>query len=244
MFVSSISTALWEVITCRNVAKLFHDLEVPFGLYVGAEDELVDAEQMVALAMRSRVALKDVQLIPHTSHIGNLITATAYIVPFIKLFSKIVTPALSFKIRRPQLDAFERLQFIGRGSFGRVYLVRHRVTEKYFAMKVLNKADILKAKEVRHVVNEKMILHDLNSQFVVAFVGSFQDSHHLYFVMEFVIGGELFTQLSLQKRFTDDVAKFYAAEIILFFEDIHSKSIVYRDLKVFPPISLYSIGRI
>lgn len=49
--------------------------------------------------------------------------------------------------------------------------------------------------------------------------------------MEYVIGGELFTQLSVRHRFSNEVAVFYAAEIVLFFEDIHSKGLIYRDLK-------------
>jgi serine/threonine protein kinase len=89
----------------------------------------------------------------------------------------------------------------------------------------------LLANEVRHVISERNILRDMNSSFIVSFVGSFQDKHHLNIIMEYVIGGELFTQLSLRKRFNNEAAKFYAAEVVLFFEDIHSKNIVYRDLK-------------
>jgi serine/threonine protein kinase len=134
-------------------------------------------------------------------------------------------------MRNLKLKDFEKLEFIGRGSFGRVYLVRHIRSDKFFAMKVLRKADIYKANETRHVLNERNILRDLNSSFVVSFVGSFQDETCLYLVMEYIIGGELFTQLTLKKRFPNDQARFYAAETLLFFEDIHSQNIVYRDLK-------------
>jgi serine/threonine protein kinase len=58
--------------------------------------------------------------------------------------------------------------------------------------------------EVKHVISERNILRDLNSSFVVSYVGSFQDKLHLYILMEYVIGGELFTQLTLRKRFSND----------------------------------------
>jgi serine/threonine protein kinase len=191
---------------CRNISKLFQDLEVPFGFWVGDDDELVRADKIVALVKKASMSLplKEVQVVPFASHIGNLINSTAYLAPFLRRFTKIVAPSLSFKLRNPVLEDFEKVQFIGRGSFGRVYLVRHKISDKYFALKVLNKTDVIKSNEVKHVLSERNILRDLNSSFVVSFVGSFQDERHLYILMEYVIGGELFTQLSLRKRFTNE----------------------------------------
>jgi hypothetical protein len=133
-----ISSIIWEAVVCRNLWRQFKDLDAPFGLWVGSDDELVRADKLVA-AVRSAanaLPLKEIHVIPYASHVGNLINSTAYIVPFIKRFTKIVAPSLSFKLRYPCLDDFEKVQFIGRGSFGRVYLVKHQVSEKYFAMKV------------------------------------------------------------------------------------------------------------
>ncbi|KAI3658353.1 hypothetical protein MP638_007327 [Amoeboaphelidium occidentale] len=228
-----VSSQLWDSIVCRNIFRLLKNLNTPLGLWIGDQDELVESRLLIqeASTCTKDIPLKEISLVPHSSHMGNLITCSAFVVPFIKRFAKIVGPSLSFKIRNPCLEDFEKIQFIGRGSFGRVYLVQHKVSEKYFAMKVLRKADIYKAKEVKHVINERNVLRDMNSSFIVSFIGSFQDDQCLYIIMEYAIGGELFTQLSLQKRFSNETAKFYAAEVLLFFEDIHSKQIIYRDLK-------------
>ena len=105
----------------------------------------MDAKPFAEVAEKhtARLPLREIAVVPHATHLGNIILSTAYIVPFLKNYCKIIAPSLSFKLRDPKLDDFEKLQFIGKGSFGRVYLVKHRVSEKYFAMKVLNKTDIV-----------------------------------------------------------------------------------------------------
>jgi pimeloyl-ACP methyl ester carboxylesterase len=216
VFWSPMSFGLWEAIISKNMIKQFKELDAPFGLWIGADDELVRAEKLVSLVSETnKICMKNLQVIPFSSHMGALITCTAFIIPWLKRFVKIIAPTLSFRLRSSRLENFEKLQFIGKGSFGRVYLVRHIASNQYFAMKVLNKADIFEAKETRHVISEKNILRQMNSAFIVSYVCSFQDDRHLYLIMEYVAGGELFTQLSLKKRFSNDVAKFYAAEILL-----------------------------
>jgi hypothetical protein len=151
----SISSAVWQAMTCWNIAKLFGDLEVPFGLWVGADDELLVADRLVKCVRTatSTQPFKEIQIVPHASHMGNLIISTAYIVPFIRNFTRIIGPSLSFKLRRPSLEDFKLIQIIGRGSFGRVFLVQHRVSEKYFAMKVLDKSDVLDGMNFSHENN-------------------------------------------------------------------------------------------
>jgi serine/threonine protein kinase len=84
---------------------------------------------------------------------------------------------------------------LGTGSFGRVHLVRSKATGKYHAMKVLRKSEIVKMKQVEHTVNEKNILEQLDFPFLVSMLGTFQDSLNVYFVLEYVQGGELFSYL-------------------------------------------------
>ncbi|KAI8821329.1 kinase-like domain-containing protein [Fimicolochytrium jonesii] len=120
---------------------------------------------------------------------------------------------------------------LGTGSFGRVHLVRLRSTGKYYAMKVLKKTEIVKMKQIEHTVNEKHILELLDFPFLVSMLGTFQDYANLYFVMEYVQGGELFSYLRRCGRFPNHVARFYAAEVVMAFEHLHSKDIIYRDLK-------------
>nr|AAB30032.1 cAMP-dependent protein kinase C subunit [Blastocladiella emersonii, Peptide, 424 aa] [Blastocladiella emersonii] len=133
--------------------------------------------------------------------------------------------------RKTTLADLELRQTLGTGSFGRVHLVRLRSTGKYYAMKVLKKAEVVKHKQVEHTLNEKGILEQIDHPFLVALHSSFQDSANLYMVMEYVTGGELFTYLRRSQRFSNNVAKFYAAEVVLAFEYLHSKDIIYRDLK-------------
>lgn len=139
-----ISVPVWQTITCWNIKKLFLELEVPFGLWIGADDELLKGRQVVdcVRSVATRSPLTEIELVPNASHMSNLIIATAYMAPFIRKFTRIVGPSLSFKLRNPSLDDFKVIQFIGRGSFGRVFLVQHRVSEKYFAMKVLSKSEV------------------------------------------------------------------------------------------------------
>ncbi|KAJ3295996.1 camp-dependent protein kinase catalytic subunit [Rhizoclosmatium sp. JEL0117] len=120
---------------------------------------------------------------------------------------------------------------LGTGSFGRVHLVRLKTTGKYYAMKVLKKNEVVKMKQVEHTINEKNILEKLDYPFLVFMLGTIQDSHNLYFILEYVQGGEVFSFLRRSGRFQNSVAKFYAVEVILAFEYLHMRDIIYRDLK-------------
>ena len=84
---------------------------------------------------------------------------------------------------------------LGTGSFGRVHLVKQKTGGKFMAMKVLKKAEIVRMKQVEHTVNEKAILEQLDHPFLISMYGTMQDCSNIYFVMEFVQGGELFSYL-------------------------------------------------
>jgi len=130
-----------------------------------------------------------------------------------------------------KLDDFIIMQTLGTGSFGRVHLVKHKESGKYYAMKVLVKRQIIESKQVEHTINEKKILETLDHPYMVNLIGSFKDNRNLYIVLEYVCGGELFSYLRQCKRLPNHVARFYAAEVVLAFEHLHSKDIIYRDLK-------------
>eukprot|EP01103_Thecamoeba_quadrilineata_P019258 TRINITY_DN7712_c0_g1_i1.p1 TRINITY_DN7712_c0_g1~~TRINITY_DN7712_c0_g1_i1.p1 ORF type:complete len:380 (-),score=72.83 TRINITY_DN7712_c0_g1_i1:221-1360(-) len=130
-----------------------------------------------------------------------------------------------------QLSDFDHLQTVGTGTFGRVRLVQHYSTKKFYAMKICRKVDIVRLKQVDHIKNEKNILSTLNHPFIVNLFATFKDPGHLYFVFEYVCGGELFSHLRRAGRFPNDVARFFSSEIILALEHMHSFDIVYRDLK-------------
>ncbi|KAI8069786.1 camp-dependent protein kinase 6 [Gilbertella persicaria] len=130
-----------------------------------------------------------------------------------------------------KLQNFDIQRTLGTGSFGRVHLIRSKINNHYYALKVLKKAEIVKLKQVEHTNNERAILSSIQHPFIVNLWGSFQDSANLYMVMDFVPGGELFTVLRKQKKFSNEVARFYAGEVLLALSYLHSKDIVYRDLK-------------
>jgi len=120
---------------------------------------------------------------------------------------------------------------LGTGSFGRVRLVRHTASQKFFALKILKKSEVIYLKQVDHVKTEKKILEEIDHPFIVNLSGAFQDDKNLYLLLEYVIGGEFFSHLRKAGRFPNDTARFYAAQVSLVFEHLHSLMILYRDLK-------------
>ncbi|XP_061597505.1 serine/threonine-protein kinase Sgk1-like isoform X2 [Cololabis saira] len=127
---------------------------------------------------------------------------------------------------------FDYLKIIGKGSFGKVLLARHKETTRYYAVKVLQKKVILKKKEQKHIMAERSVLmKNIQHPFLVGLHFSFQTTDKLYFVLDYVNGGELFYHLQRERMFLEPRARFYAAEIASALGYLHSLHIVYRDLK-------------
>lgn len=129
---------------------------------------------------------------------------------------------------------FQILKLIGKGTFGQVYQVRKKDTQRIYAMKVLSKKVIIQKKEVAHTLGERNILVRTamaDSPFIVGLKFSFQTPTDLYLVTDFMSGGELFWHLQKEGRFQEERAKFYIAELILALQHLHQHDIVYRDLK-------------
>lgn len=129
------------------------------------------------------------------------------------------------------LENFELKETLGTGTFGRVRLVVCNVDQKHYALKMLKKVDILRLKQVDHIKSEVRILSMIEHPFIVNMAGHFQDPAALYMVIEYVQGGELYSHLRREVRFSDDKSKFYAAEITLAFSYLHGMKVIYRDLK-------------
>ncbi|XP_035490617.2 serine/threonine-protein kinase Sgk2b isoform X1 [Scophthalmus maximus] len=127
---------------------------------------------------------------------------------------------------------FDYLKVIGRGSFGKVLLARHRKQGGYYAVKVLQKQMVVKRKEQRHVMVERsVLLKGLQHPFLVGLNFSFQTPNMLYFVLDYVNGGELFYYLQREGSFAEPRSAFYTAEMAMAVGYLHSLDIVYRDLK-------------
>ncbi|KAK6358289.1 camp-dependent protein kinase catalytic subunit [Orbilia blumenaviensis] len=129
------------------------------------------------------------------------------------------------------LHDFNFQRTLGTGSFGRVHLVQSKHNQRFYAVKVLKKAQVVKMKQVEHTNDERRMLQRVKHPFLITLWGTFQDAKNLYMVMDFIEGGELFSLLRKSQRFPNPVAKFYAAEVALALDYLHSMNIIYRDLK-------------
>jgi len=133
--------------------------------------------------------------------------------------------------RKIKYDDFECLKCIGRGGFGRVLLVKKKDDQQIYAMKILKKQFIIASNQVDHTTAERNVLVKVEHPFLPKLYYAFQDTNKLYFVMDFINGGELFHHLHKEKRFSEDRARFYSAQIVSAITYLHSLGIIYRDLK-------------
>lgn len=130
-------------------------------------------------------------------------------------------------------DDFDLVKVIGRGSFGKVMLVRKKGARdrKTYAMKVLRKEAIVQRNQVEHTRAEGEILRSIDHPFLMRLHHAFQTVTKLYFIMDYLVGGELFFHLKNERRFNERRARLYTAEIALGLGHLHEKNIIYRDLK-------------
>ncbi|CAF2893633.1 unnamed protein product [Rotaria sp. Silwood2] len=134
--------------------------------------------------------------------------------------------------RRPQINDFEYLKILGRGTFGKVVLCRERTTQRIFAMKMLRKSLVITNNEIVHTMDENKILRRIRHPFITNLICAFTTSDRLCLVMECVNGGELFFHLNHEKRFSEERTRFYIAEIACVIGYLHSRKIIYRDVKL------------
>lgn len=141
----------------------------------------------------------------------------------------------SIKVRDVEVTpgSFEKIKMLGRGDVGKVYLVREKRTNKLYAMKVLNKSEMINRKKIKRALAEQEILATSNHPFIVTLYHSFQSKEYLYLCMEYCVGGEFFRALQTRERksIREDDARFYAAEVTAALEYLHLMGYIYRDLK-------------
>ncbi|XP_023656488.2 serine/threonine-protein kinase MRCK beta isoform X2 [Paramormyrops kingsleyae] len=136
------------------------------------------------------------------------------------------------KDMRLHRDDFEMLKVIGRGAFGEVAVVKMKQTERVYAMKILNKWDMLKRAETACFREERNVLVHGDCQWITTLHYAFQDDNYLYLVMDYYVGGDLLTLLSkFEDRLPEDMARFYVAEMVLAIHSIHQLHYVHRDIK-------------
>ncbi|BFZ23884.1 hypothetical protein BsWGS_26923 [Bradybaena similaris] len=131
------------------------------------------------------------------------------------------------------LDHFQLLRVIGRGSYAKVLQVEHKKTKRIYAMKVIKKELVNDDEDIDWVQTEKHVFEAAtNYPFLVGLHSCFQTESRLFFVIEFVNGGDLMYHMQRQRRLPEEHARFYAAEICLALNFLHVRGIVYRDLKL------------
>ncbi|KAM4861856.1 serine/threonine-protein kinase MRCK alpha isoform 5-T5 [Thomomys bottae] len=138
------------------------------------------------------------------------------------------------KVKQMRLhrEDFEILKVIGRGAFGEVAVVKLKNADKVFAMKILNKWEMLKRAETACFREERDVLVNGDSQWITALHYAFQDDNNLYLVMDYYVGGDLLTLLSkFEDRLPEDMARFYLAEMVIAIDSVHQLHYVHRDIK-------------
>jgi len=137
------------------------------------------------------------------------------------------------RLRRTRLglEDFATIKVIGKGAFGEVRMVQKIDTGKIYAMKTLLKSEMFKKDQLAHVKAERDILAESDSPWVVSLYYSFQDTHYLYLIMEFLPGGDMMTMLIKYDIFPEDTTRFYMAECVLAIEAVHKLNFIHRDIK-------------
>ncbi|KAK6627954.1 hypothetical protein RUM44_010436 [Polyplax serrata] len=137
------------------------------------------------------------------------------------------------RLKRAKMDKsmFKKMKTIGVGAFGEVALVCKTDANHLYAMKTLRKADVLKRNQVAHVKAERDILAEADNEWVVKLYYSFQDKDNLYFVMDYIPGGDLMSLLIKLGVFQESLARFYIAELTCAIESVHKMGFIHRDIK-------------
>lgn len=128
-------------------------------------------------------------------------------------------------------DSFRFVREIGSGAFGQVFEVAHRHTRESFAMKVFKKSTVNKANLLRYTLTERRVLAEVQHPYIVSLCYAFQTSSYLVLVMELCAQGDLHRLLKRERRLPDTVATLFTAELLLALCHLHSRRILYRDLK-------------
>ena len=135
------------------------------------------------------------------------------------------------RIHSIKLQDYEIGDIIKIMPLGKVKIAKSKRTNEYIVIKILIKSEIIKSKQEQHILNELDILEEISHPSIISCLGFTQDEKYLYLAFEFIPGGDLFNLLKVENNFLIDKAQFYAGQIVFVFEYLHSKNIVYRNLK-------------
>lgn len=138
---------------------------------------------------------------------------------------------LRFLRTKEELSNYTTIKTIGKGYFGEVKLVRKKQDGRVYALKRLVKTEMISTGQLPRVRAERDAMAESESLWVVKLHTTFQDNTSLYLLMEFLSGGDLMGLLIKYQIFSEDITRFYAAEMIMAIEAIHSLGFIHRDIK-------------
>lgn len=128
-------------------------------------------------------------------------------------------------------SSFDVINILGKGAFGKVYLVEKKSDKKKYAMKVLHKKRMAKDGLIGSAVTERNVFSIMEHPFIVGLNSAFQTPEYLFLIIDYCPGGDFAKLLHTNVKLSEDIAKLYLIEILLGLEELHGKGIVYRDLK-------------
>ncbi|GFG29816.1 hypothetical protein Cfor_00242 [Coptotermes formosanus] len=173
--------------------------------------------------------LLDVLLVLYDECCNSSLRREKTVSDFIEFVKPVASTVKSLRLTR---DDFEIVKVIGRGAFGEVCVVKMKGSDKVFAMKILNKWEMLKRAETACFQEERDVLVYGDRRWITNLHYAFQDDSNLYLVMDYYCGGDLLTLLSkFEDRLPEDMARFYIAEMVLAISSIHDLRYVHRDIK-------------
>ncbi|XP_066279772.1 serine/threonine-protein kinase MRCK alpha-like isoform X11 [Branchiostoma lanceolatum] len=174
-------------------------------------------------------SLLDILLVLYDECCGSTLRREKSVSEFVEWAKPVASRVKQLRLHRSD---FETLKVIGRGAFGEVAVVRSRSTDQVYAMKILNKWEMLKRAETACFMEERDVLVKGDKRWITKLHYAFQDEDYLYLVMDYYSGGDLLTLLSkFEDRLPEDMARFYVAEMILAVDSIHRLGYVHRDIK-------------
>lgn len=200
---------------------------------MSAQERLKRLEELLleqrAAGCLSVEALLDLLLCFYTECSQSPLKREKHVTDFLEWVKPFTTTVKDMRLHK---DDFEILKVIGRGAFGEVAVVKMKHTEQVYAMKILNKWEMLKRAETACFREERDVLVKGDSQWITNLHYAFQDDNYLYLVMDYYVGGDLLTLLSkFEDRLPEDMAKFYVAEMVLAIHSIHQQHYIHRDIK-------------
>jgi len=133
--------------------------------------------------------------------------------------------------KKIQFSSFEIISKVGQGAFGQVFKVRLIDTNNFFAMKSISKKFLESTKQLKYALSECNILKEINHPFIIKMHYTIQTPEYLHIILDLCEGGDLSMHITEKQMLEEQETKFYVAELILAIEYLHSKNIIYRDLK-------------